>query len=133
MPPVKRQIVPVSFAREHGALTATTAIKLFAVPPGRKFRLDRAVYLNPAGLALDATNAFRGELKRGSTLVAPLFNTDADDVPAGAALVANTPIDAAIVPAAAVLTAAETLDLVFTEDGTATLPAGSIYIQGRLI
>ena len=122
----------VSFAVEHAALTATTTIKLYKAPAGRKFRLDRALYLNVTGLAADATNAFAGELKNGSTVMATLFNTDSGDA-GGAALAADTFVEGVITAANATLAATEELSLVLTEDAAATLPAGRIYIEGRLL
>lgn len=118
---------------EHAQLTATTTTKLYKAPAGRAFLLDRILYINPTGLAADATNAFRLEVKNGSTLIATVFNTDSDDVPAGAALAANTFVTPTIIAGTAVLAAGDELSLVFTEDGTSTLPAGRIRIEGRLL
>lgn len=123
----------IAFAVDHAELTATTTMKLYKAPAGRKFRLDRALYLNPTGLAADNTNAFSGAIKNGSAIMATLFNTDGNDVPAGASLAADTFVEGVVSTTLAVLAAGETLDITFTEDGTATLPAGRIYIEGRLL
>lgn len=133
--PLKVEQERVAFSYDHAALTATTTVKLYKAPAGRKFRLDRAVYINPTGLAADNTNAFRGEIKNGSTVMADLFNTDGDDVPAGASLAADTHVEGVLsaTDANRVLAAGDVLSLVFTEDGTATLPAGRLYIEGRLL
>ena len=119
---------------DHAAITASTTVKLFQVPAGRKFVVERAKYINPTGLVGDATNAFKGEVKNGATLVASLFNTDTDDVPAGASLAADTFVEGTLAATAADrwFDADEIVSLVLTEDGTATLPAGRLVIEGRL-
>jgi hypothetical protein len=113
----------------HAALTANTTVKLATVPTGKKLRIDRVWYNNPTGLAADGTNAFMLEIKVGSTVIATVFNTDSGDA-GGAALAADTPI---LVSASTVLSAADVLTAVFTEDGTATLPAGELRIEGRYV
>lgn len=118
---------------DHGALTATTTVKLYKVPAGRTLRLDRATYINPTGLAADNTNAFKGEIKNSTTLVASLFNTDGNDDPAGAALAADTFVEGTLAASAdCVFAAGEIVSVVFTEDGDATLPAGHLVLEGRL-
>lgn len=137
MPGTKRPLdyfqEPWSRDYSHAALTATTTVKLATVPAGKTLRIDRVWYNNPTGLAADPTNAFRLEIRNGATVVALVFNTDNDDAPAGAALVADTPVWGAVVPAAAVLEGGAELTAVFTEDGTATLPAGDLRIEGRYV
>lgn len=119
---------------DHAALTATTTTKLWKVPAGRKFKVERASYINPTGLVGDPTNAFMGEVKNGSTVVATLFNTDTDDNPAGATLAVDTFVEGSLSATATALwlAASDVLSVVFTEDGTATLPAGRLVIEGRL-
>lgn len=133
--PIKAEQERVAFSYDHGAVTATTTVKLYKAPAGRKFRLDRAVYVNPTGLAADNTNAFAGTIQNAATVMATLFNTDGDDNPAGAALAADTFVEGTLhsTDANRVLAAGEELSLVLTEDGTATLPAGRVYIEGRLL
>lgn len=130
--PNKRQ-ERVVLVFEHGQLTATTTIKLFKAR--RRFHVDSVEYINPTGLAADATNAFRGEVKNGSTLVASIFNTDSNDDPAGAALPADTHV-AGVLAASKPdrgLAKGDVLSLVLTEDGTATLPPGRLQVEGRYI
>jgi hypothetical protein len=113
--------------KDHGQLTSTTTIKLFKAT--KRIRIDRVDYINPTGLVADNTNAFRGEIKNGSTLVCALFNTDGDDVPAGASLAADTFVTGTNGTAAnRTLAKDDVLSLVFTEDGAATLPAGTVVI-----
>lgn len=121
----------VEFA--HAAIPTTETDKLYKVPAGRKLRLDRITYINPTGLVGDNTNAFSMQIKNAATLVSLVFNTDTDDVPAGASLAADTFIDQApTVPTAAVFAAGDIVSVVITEDGASTLPAGRLKLEGRL-
>lgn len=119
---------------DHAALSDTTTTKLWKCPAGKSFVVDRVSYINPTGLAADGTNAFMGEVKNGSTVMATLFNTDSGDAD-GAALAADTFVEGTLSATAADLwlDATEVLSVVFTEDGTATLPAGRLVIEGRLL
>ena len=118
---------------DHAALSATTTTKLWQCPAGRQFVLERASYINPTGLVGDGTNAFMGEVKNGSTVMATLFNTDTGDA-GGASLAVDTFVEGTLGTGAEVwLDAADVLSVVFTEDGTATLPAGRLVIEGRLL
>lgn len=113
----------------HPAITATTAFRLPWVAPAA-YRITGVFYVNQTGLAGDGTDAFAGLLADddGNT-VASLFNTDTGDV-GGASLAAATVVDATVVEAQAVGAAGDMLDLTFTEDGTATLPAGNLRVEG---
>lgn len=119
---------------DHAALTATTTSKLWKCPAGRSFVVERVSYINPTGLAGDGTNAFAGEVKNGSTVMATLFNTDTGDA-GGASLAADTFVEGTLSATAANqwLAAGDVISLVLTEDGTATLPAGRLVIEGRLL
>lgn len=125
------KIGPVLFT--HAAVTATTALKVYKVPANRSFRLTRAVYHNVTGLAADGTNAFAGTVQNGSTVAATLFNTDSGDA-GGAALAADTFVEGSLsaTDADRIFEAGEELSLVLTEDGTATLPAGTFTFEGYL-
>lgn len=126
---------PRTIPFDHPQVTATTTWKMWKVPAGRKFRVTRASYINVTGLAADNTNAFAGTLQNGSTVVASLFNTDGNDVPAGASLAADTFVEGTLsaTDASLVLAAGDILSLVVTEDGAATLPAGRLVVEGYLI
>lgn len=118
---------------EHAQVTATTSIRLWSVPVGRKFRLDRALYINPTGLAEDATNWFEVSIQKGSTKMAA-FSTDSDEAGTNT-IPANTPLELPLAAAQAdrVAVAGDIISLVLTEGGTATLPAGRVVIEGRLV
>ena len=120
---------------DHAALTDDTTVKLYKVPAGRSFRVDRISYINPTGLAADNTNAFSLSVKNGSTLISLVFNTDGNDDPAGASLDADTFVEATLTATDSdrVLAAGDILSAVFDEDGAATLPAGRLIIEGRLL
>ncbi len=120
----------VVFLFPHASTTATVTHKIFKAK--RAFIVDAIRYINPTGLAGDGTNAFAGDVKNGSTVVATVFNTDTGDA-GGASLAADTFVDGVIDAAAATLAAGDILSLVLTEDGTATLPAGLLQVEGRYL
>lgn len=133
--PQEMQQERMSLCFDHVALSATTTQKLWLAPAGRGFAVDRVLYINDTGLTGDATNAFKLELKNGATLITEVFNTDTNDVPAGATLAAATFIERdtdAEVPSRA-LNQGDTLSAVFTLDGVQTLPAGRLIVEGRLL
>jgi hypothetical protein len=123
----------------HGSIAADQVVRLDKIPAGMKVRVDHVQYVNPTGLVGDATNAFALFVKKngsGGTTVATVFNTDTDDVPAGASLAADTWVTATLTGTDAdrVLAPGDTLDLFFDEDGNSTLPTdGRIVIRGRYV
>lgn len=124
----------VVLIKEHGSLTADTTVKLYKVATGRAFRLTRTLYINVTGLTGDPTNAFALLVQNGATVAATAFNTDTDDNPAGATLTADTFFEGTLSSTSAnrVFAAGDTVSLVFDEDGTSTLPAGTIILEGLL-
>ena len=115
------------FSLAHPAVTATSTFHVFkARVPCKVTRIE---YANPTGLAEDTTNTFKGEIKNGSTVLATPFFTDSDEA-GDNNLGANTLIVASLsaVDGALNLAAGDTLDLVLTEAGTATLPAGGLVV-----
>ena len=114
---------------DHLAITATGTTKLFKAD--RKWRLDRAQLVNPTGLAADAVNFFVIELKQGAVVLA----TWSTEVGQEGALVAATFVDLVLSATVAdlVLDPDQELSLVFTENGTQTLPLGRVQIEGRYI
>lgn len=118
---------------DHGSTTATTTSKLWKCPTGKSFVIDRVSYINPTGLTGDAANVFKGEVKNGSTVMATVFNTETDA--GGATLAADTFVEATLSATAAALwlAAGDVMSFVLTEGGTATLPAGRLVIEGRLL
>lgn len=117
---------------DHAALTATTTVLVWQVPAGRSFRVDRVLYHNVTGLAADNANTFKCELMNDAVLVGEVFNTDGDDDPVGAAIPADEFVEVTSFDAP-VLAAGDVLSVVFTEEGTATLPAGRLIVEGRLL
>lgn len=120
---------------DHAALTSTTTVKLWKCPAGKSFVLDRASYINPTGLAEDTTNTFKGEVKQGSVVMATLFATDSDLAGADNSLAADTFVEGTLSSTASDLwvDATELISIVFTEGGAATLPAGRLVLEGRLL
>lgn len=210
----------VTMTFDHPSVTATTTWKVWKVPSGKKFILDRASYINPTGLAEDTTNVFDGAvLTSGKTnftftasattdeatatahglvtgdgpfhltnsggalpaglslltnywvirtaantfkfattyanalagtavdltgagtgthtlvlnVLSRLFNTDSDLTPdVGATLAADTFVEGSVT-GTLWCAAGDVISLVATEGGTATLPAGRLVIEGRLL
>lgn len=119
---------------DHASVSATTTWKFWKCPTGKSFVVDRAYYINPTGLAGDGTNAFAGDVKNGSTVMATIFNTDTGDA-GGASLAADTFVEGTLSATAASrwLAAGDIMSFVVTEDATAVLPAGRLVIEGRLL
>lgn len=119
---------------DHPSVTATTAWKFFKVPAGRTLKIDAVEYLNPTGLAEDASNNFALAVKADAVVVGSL-NTDSDlDPDIGASIAANT--FTTMTPGTAaesVAAAGAELSLTATETGTATLPAGRVIVHARYI
>lgn len=124
----------VVMSYDHAQTAATLSVKLWKCPTGRSFVVDRVVYVNPTGLATDASNYFVGEVKNTTAGVTmdTVFNTNSAG---GAALVANTFATGALSATAANqwLASGDEMSLVLTKTGTQTLPAGHIVIEGRLL
>lgn len=124
-----------AFPFAHGELTADTTLQVFKAP--RRCVVEKIEYVNETGLVADNTNAFKlsmlnaGDDALGTTVVALVFNTDGNDDPVGASIAAATITDA-VTPgteAERTLEAGEVLVAVFDEDGTATLPPGTIIVH----
>lgn len=205
----------------HASLTASTTFKLWKVPAGKTFLIDRVLYINPTGLVENTANNFACELKNGASsladisiqgeaddeiftaashgmvtgagpyrltgtlptgttahtnyyiirlgvntfklattralalagtavaittdgtgvtlvrnLITRVFDTDSDLTPdIGASLAADTFLeftsDATVM--SRTVAGGDTLSAVFTETGIATLPAGTLVIEGRLL
>lgn len=114
--------VPCS-AVEHDALTATLAQVFFKAPYACE--VQGFNYYNATGLVAHAADNFKGAVtKTGGVVVATLFDTDADD---GASLaVGYTSGVLSVVAGAVLLAAGDILTVTYTEEGTATLPAGRL-------
>lgn len=119
---------------DHGSLAASVTVKQYKVPVGRTLRIDRLSYVNPTGLVGDPTNTFSLEVKKNATSISLVFNTDTNDAIAGVTLPVDTFVEGTLTATDAdrVLVAGDILNLVFTKEGTATLPAGHLVIEGRL-
>lgn len=125
---------PFRLVFPHDQLTADTTLKIYKVAAERDLEITRVQYLNPTGLAADPTNAFLAQVRQAAVVVASLFNTDNDDVPAGAALAADTFIEGTLSATLADrwVEGGEELSLFFDEDGAATLPPGHLVVEGYL-
>lgn len=121
---------PVVFAIDHPSVTADTTIKIAKVPTGQgKLRIREIQYVNATGLAVDAANFFKIQLKAGSTLIGEWSTETGQD----GALVANTFVALPLEAGANVVDAGAVLDLVLDETGTQTLPAGRLVVHGEFL
>lgn len=119
-------------AVDHVAVTADTTVKLDKVPSGLKLRIDSVQYVNPTGLAQDASNYFNIKVLKGASTVVANWSTLTG---AEGTLTANTFVNMVMssTDADKVLDAADELSYFLDETGTASLPAGRIVIRGRYV
>lgn len=120
--------VVLNFA--HPSVSADTTLLLFKAQGGQ-FLVDSVHYVNDTGLAVDVTNFFNLKLQNAAVVLANWSTETGEE----GALVAATFVDFTLsaVAGALVLEAGEALKLVLDEDGTATLPAGQLQIEGRYL
>lgn len=116
----------------HGSTTADTPTKLYKVPAGKSLRLTRVGYVNPTGLAVDASNFFNLEIGDGTNVA---FSWSTETTVGQGALPANDFVEFAESATKAFLTLGpgEVLTLNLNETGAATLPAGSGVIEGYFV
>lgn len=121
----------IAFTYDNASTAATLTVRMYKVPAGRTFRLDRASYVNPTGLAANAANYFTGTVKNGATVANTVFSTI---TVTGAALVADTYAEGvqSATDSQLVFQAGDVVSLIFTLTGAQTLPAGHTVIEGRL-
>lgn len=118
---------------DHVSVTADTTIKLYKVPAGKSLRIDRVTYINPTGLAQDASNTFNVKITDGTVVIA---SWDTTTTTGQGSLPANDWVDLVLIADTGtnrVLAETEILTLFLDETGTATLPAGRIVVEGRLL
>lgn len=120
---------------DHPAVTSDTEWKFFKVPSGKTLKIDQVEYINPTGLAEDATNVFALSLKNGSVVVAGPYSSDSDGAGADNSIPANTFFDLTLSSTSTELVAAagDVLSLLADEGGTASLPAGRVVVHARYI
>lgn len=118
----------VAYTFDHPQVTGTTSWKVFKAV--RKCRVVKVEYINPTGLAADATNQFAISAKNGSTVVA-----DGISNASPAAIAADTFAALTLSATAAnrILAADDVLSLVATETAAATLPAGRVVVHVKYL
>lgn len=122
---------PKTISLDHASTAATLSTKVWKVPAGRSFRINRVFYVNPTGLAANVSNFFV-IAALNAALTAYSWSTST----AGqGSLVANTPVElvASGTPANLVLPAGTELSFALTLTGAATLPAGRVVLEGDLV
>ncbi len=120
---------PKVFSFDHAQVTADTTSWVWTTPAGRSFRITRAMYCNPTGLAADAANYFTVKVLNGVAVAASWSTQTTGD----GALAADTPVALNLQSDNLVVPANTKLSLFLDETGTATLPAGRVVIEGELI
>lgn len=113
----------------HPAVTATTELVLFKAK--RAFVVESVHYVNDTGLVADVTNFYAITLQNAAVVLATWSTETGQE----GALTAATFADPTLSVVAGVLSlaAGDVLKLVLTEDGTQTLPAGQLQIEGRYL
>lgn len=126
----RRERTPFLLTFDHAQMTADTTLKICKLPSDQgRLRITRVDYYNLTGLAADASNTFKVQLKKASTLVAEWDTTTGQDGAITADAFLSMPIEAG----AQIVDASTILSLVLDETGVATLPAGKITIHGEWI
>lgn len=115
---------------DHAAVTDDATTKEFKTGT-RPLRIDSVAYVNPTGLAQDASNYFNIKLLGGAVVLANWSTlTGAQGTIAAdtfVAMVLNATASNLIVPAGS------TLSLFLDETGAASLPAGKLIVRGRYL
>lgn len=123
----------ITLSQAHAQVTATTGpTKFWKNKTGRQLKVTSVQYLNPTGLAQDASNTFDIALKQGSVVVA---HWDTTTTTGQGTITADTHMNMVLssTPADLIIEPDEVLSLLLTETGTATLPAGQIEVTGLLL
>lgn len=112
---------------------ADISARLYEVPAGRKFTMERAYVNLPAGLAEHSSNWCDFQIKNAAVVVAN-WSTDAD-LAGTNSIVANTPkvLTPNADPATKTFAGGEFVDFLANEDGTTTIPAGRVVVEGYLL
>jgi hypothetical protein len=124
----------VSAVIDHAQATADATTKVYKTHPTRHFVVERVDYINPTGLAADATNVFNIKLRNNSNANAVIANWNTLTGQNGT-LTANTWVAMTLTSTAAdlVLAPGSELDLFNDESGDTTLPAGKLVLHGRYV
>lgn len=117
---------------DHASLTATTTFKLYQVPTGKTLKVTSVSYVNPTGLAADATNIASLSVRNGATVAA---GERSNNTVGGSAFTADawTAITLHATAANSVFAAGDTVSFVMTETAAVTLPVGRVVIHGKFI
>lgn len=112
---------------------ADISARLYEVPAGRTFVMERAYVNLPAGLAENAANWVDFQIKNAAVVVAN-WSTDLD-LAGTNTIAANTPktLTPNADPATKAFAAGEFVDFLANEDGTTTIPAGRVVVEGYLL
>jgi hypothetical protein len=115
-----------SWSVQHAQATGDTTIEV--AKPTRAFLITDVRYVNPTGLAVDATNFFTLQVLIQAAVAA---EWSTETTVGEGALVAATWVD--LTDGTTALRrgdAGDEVSILLDEDGTATLPPGAFYIEG---
>lgn len=127
-----REMTEILLTKENASISATATLYLLKNDSGQKIKIRKVKYINPTGLAQDASNTFLLQLKNGSTVIA---SWDTTTTTGQGTIAAATYIDLvlAVLAASLVVADGDVLTLVMTKTGTQTLPAGTFQIAADYI
>jgi hypothetical protein len=114
----------------HAQVTATTTVPLFQNRSDRHLLIKGLKYYNATGLAQDATNFFAITVENaaGNKVFGTWSTETGEEGSVGAG-----EYEALTLGANLVVAPGEAVELVLTEGGTATLPAGTIFLEGEYL
>jgi hypothetical protein len=118
------------FVWDNASTSADSTKKIFKTPSDRYFVIDGAQYINPTGLAADATNYFILKVLNGSGIAATWSTISSGEGALTAdtfATLTNGTLALRTVPPSTVVSFF--MDL----NGTQTLPVGRLVVHGRYI
>ncbi len=131
-PDFGRQVEHVIGPYAHAQPTANTdqTDKLFVIPAGKKFRVDKVDYVNPTGLAAGAGGYIINIMKGATSMAKWSTVTGQEGTIAADTFVALT---LSATDADRVAAGGDEIRLFLDASGTATLPPGRVTIHGRYV
>lgn len=116
---------------DNASVATDETHKVWKVPAGRTFRLDKVMHINPTGLVQDASNYFNVKVMNGATVMAN-WSTQTG---AQGTLTANTFVNLVLsaTDLNRVAAASAELAIFFDETGASTFPAGRTILEGRIL
>lgn len=121
-------ISPMRF--DHAQVTGDTTLRLFKNDADRHMRIKSISYINPTGLAQDATNVFA--IKVQDAAASKVYGTWDTTTGQNGTIAADTWVSLTL-GTNLIVAPGEAVNLLLDEGGTATLPAGSVVVHAEMI